>query len=121
MRKESPHHVGRDAIGAEGHFQQNQSNKSSAQVQSEVTSARGHRQTTDEAARRFLRLILPEEGPYIAHVKDRMDESTTNSLLRFLNCGRSSRTPMTPVTPSTMLAQVLRSSTRSEGNPSKQT
>ena len=65
---ESPHRVGQGAIGAEGQFQQNESNKSSAQIQSEGTSALGHRQTTDEAARHFLRLILPEEGPYIAHI-----------------------------------------------------
>jgi hypothetical protein len=65
---ESPHRAGPGAIGAEGQFQQSQSNKSSAQPQPETTAAVGHRQTTDGAARRFLRLILPEEGPYIAHI-----------------------------------------------------
>jgi hypothetical protein len=66
---ESPHRASPGAIGAEGQFQQSQSNKSSAQPQPETIATVGHRQTTDGAARRFLRLILPEDGPYIAHVK----------------------------------------------------
>ena len=70
MTNESPHRAGQGATGAEGKFQQTRSTKSSARLQSEATAALGHRQTTDEAARRFLRLILPEDGPFIAYIDE---------------------------------------------------
>jgi putative DNA primase/helicase len=66
---ENPRRVGQDATGAEGSFQAENFTASSAPFQSEKNRTVAFRQTTDEAACRFLQLILPEEGPYIAWIK----------------------------------------------------
>jgi putative DNA primase/helicase len=66
----SPHRASDGATGAEDHSQQKRSTRPSAQLQSEKNPAVALRQTTDEAACRFLQLILPEEGPYIAWIKE---------------------------------------------------
>jgi hypothetical protein len=66
----SPHRASDGATGAEDHSQQKRSTRPSAQLQSEKNPAVALRHTTDEAACRFLQLILPEEGPYIAWIKE---------------------------------------------------
>jgi hypothetical protein len=67
--KENPRRVSQDATGAEGGFQAENFTASSAPFQSEKNGTVAFRQTTDEAACRFLQLILPEEGPYGAWIK----------------------------------------------------
>ena len=67
---DDPHRVRQDATGAaEGKIQQTQFTSSLAPKQSNESAAVALRQTSDEAACRFLQLILPEEGPYIAWIK----------------------------------------------------
>jgi hypothetical protein len=67
--KDNPRRVGQDATGAEGNFQGENFTASSAPFQFEKNPIVALRQTTDEAAFRFLQLILPEQDPYIAWIK----------------------------------------------------
>jgi hypothetical protein len=67
---ENPRRVGQDATGAEGSFQGENFTASSAPFQSEKNPIVALRQTSDEAARQFLRVILPAQGPYAVLVKE---------------------------------------------------
>jgi hypothetical protein len=66
---DNPRRVGQDATGAEVSFQPENFTASSASFQSEKNRTVAFRQTTDEAACRFLQSILPEGGPYGAWIK----------------------------------------------------
>jgi hypothetical protein len=66
---DNPRRVGQGATGAEGNFQGQNFTASSAPFQSEKNPIVAFRQTTDETACRFLQLILPEEGAFIAWSK----------------------------------------------------
>jgi hypothetical protein len=69
MTKANPHRASGGATGAEDQFHQLQFTGSSAPFQSAKNSTVPFRQTTDDAACRFLQVILPEKGPYVAWIK----------------------------------------------------
>jgi hypothetical protein len=64
MKDENPHRAGQGATGAEDQAQQRQSTSSSAPPQLSGTA----RQSADETAIEFLRLMLPDRGFYAAMI-----------------------------------------------------
>ena len=80
---ESPRRVGQDATGAEGQFQQRNSNASSAPFQSAEITAFTQRESKDEIACKFLRSVLPELGYYVALIiisEDRKENRFTTTI-----------------------------------------
>lgn len=69
MKNESPRRTGQGATGAEDEIHQYQSIASSAPPQSPEIPATAGRQSVDEVACDFLRLILPDRGPFILWVR----------------------------------------------------
>ena len=79
----SPRRVGQDATGAEGQFQQRNSNASSAPFQSAEITAFTQRESKDEIACKFLRSVLPELGYYVALIiisEDRKENRFTTTI-----------------------------------------
>jgi hypothetical protein len=68
MKDEDPHRAGQGATGAEDQAQQHQSTSSSAPPQLSGTLSSSARQSADETAIQFLRLILPDRGFYAAMI-----------------------------------------------------